>query len=83
MTILQISRLRHRKVKTFRNYQSWHINPGNVSIGFNPWVGKIPWRRERLPTPVFWPGEFHGLYVHGSHTLSNFHFHFQFVSTPL
>ena len=28
----------------------------------DPWVGKIPWRRERLPTPVFWPGEFHGLY---------------------
>ena len=28
--------------------------------GFYPWVGKIPWRRERLPTPVFWPGEFHG-----------------------
>ena len=26
-------------------------------------VGKIPWRRERLPTPVFWPGEFHGLYT--------------------
>ena len=22
----------------------------------------IPWRRERLPTPVFWAGEFHGLY---------------------
>ena len=30
--------------------------------GFSPWVGKIPWRRERLPTPVFWPGEFHRLY---------------------
>ena len=28
--------------------------------GFDPWVGKIPWRRERLPTSVFWPGEFHG-----------------------
>ena len=27
---------------------------------FDPWVGKIPWRRERLPTPVLWPGEFHG-----------------------
>ena len=26
------------------------------------WVGKIPWRREKLPTPVFLPGEFHGLY---------------------
>ena len=30
--------------------------------GFNSWAGKIPWRREQLPTPVFWPGEFHGLY---------------------
>ena len=26
------------------------------------WVGKIPWKRERLPTLVFWPGEFHELY---------------------
>ena len=26
------------------------------------WVRKIPWRTERLPTPVFWPGEFHELY---------------------
>ena len=34
----------------------------NVRPGFNPWVGKIPWRKERLPTPVFWPGEFHRLY---------------------
>ena len=25
-------------------------------------LGRFPWRRERLPTPVFWPGEFHGLY---------------------
>ena len=29
---------------------------------FNSWVRKIRWRRDRLPTPVFWPGEFHGLY---------------------
>ena len=28
--------------------------------GFDPWVGKIPWRRAWLPTPVFLPGEFHG-----------------------
>ena len=26
-----------------------------------PLVGKIPWRREWLPTPVLWPGEFHWL----------------------
>ena len=30
--------------------------------GFVPWVGKITWRMEQLPTPVFWPGEFQGLY---------------------
>ena len=30
--------------------------------GFHPWDGKMPWRRKRLPTPVFWPEEFHGLY---------------------
>ena len=28
--------------------------------GFNPWVGKIPWRGEWQPTPVFLPGKFHG-----------------------
>ena len=24
---------------------------------FNPWVGKIPWQRKWLPTPVFLPGK--------------------------
>ena len=28
--------------------------------GFHPWVGKILWRRERLTTPAFSPGESHG-----------------------
>ena len=49
---------------------------GEESAGFDPWVGKIPWRREQLPTPVFWPGEFHGLLhgiVRGQTQLSNFH----------
>ena len=27
---------------------------------FDPWVGKIPWRREWQPSPVFLPGELHG-----------------------
>ena len=31
-------------------------------LGSIPGIRKIPWRRERLPTPVFWSGEFHGLY---------------------
>ena len=29
--------------------------------GFSPWVGKIPWRRTWQLTPVFLPGEPHGL----------------------
>jgi len=33
-------------------------NPGD--LGFDSWVGKIPQRRKWQPTPVFFPGEFHG-----------------------
>ena len=29
-------------------------------LGFDPWVGKIPWRRKWQPTPVVLPGESHG-----------------------
>ena len=33
---------------------------------WDTWVQPLgwedPWRREWLHTPVFWPGEFHGLY---------------------
>ena len=28
--------------------------------GFDPWVGKLPWRRKWQPTPVFLPGKSHG-----------------------
>ena len=28
--------------------------------GFDPWVGKISWRRKQQPTPVFLPGKSHG-----------------------
>ena len=38
---------------------------------FDPWVGKIPWRRGRLPTSVIWPGEFHGLCISWDHKESN------------
>ena len=37
--------------------------PAMQETKFDPEVKKIPWRRERLSTPVFWPGEFHGLYT--------------------
>ena len=41
--------------------------PAVWETGFDLWVGKIPWRRERLPTPVFWPREFLGLYSPWGH----------------
>ena len=32
-----------------------------TQVYFNSWVGKISWRREWQPTPVFLPEEFHPL----------------------
>ena len=37
-------------------------------LGLIPWLGRSPWRKEWLPTPVLWPGELHGAWqdtVHG------------------
>ena len=53
---------------------------------FDPWVGKIPWRRKWQPTPVFLPGKSHGWrslvgYSPWGHkesdTTERLHFHFQ------
>ena len=48
---------------------------------FDSWVRKVPWRREWLPTPVFWPDEFQGLYTlwscrvrHNWATFTSLHF---------
>ena len=40
--------------------RQWRVCLQFGKAGFNPSVGKIPWRSEWLPTPVFLPGEFHG-----------------------
>ena len=33
---------------------------GHKRRWFDPWVGKIPWRRKWQPTPIFLPGKFYG-----------------------
>jgi len=33
------------------------IKESACSVGDDPWVRKIPWRRAWQPTPVFLPGE--------------------------
>ena len=45
--------------------------PAMWETWFDLWVGKTPWRRERLPIPVFWPGEFHGMYSPWGHKESD------------
>ena len=34
--------------------------PAMQETRFDPWVGKIPWRRAWLPSPALLPGESHG-----------------------
>ena len=46
-------------------------------LRFDPWVGKIPCRRDRLPTPLLWPGEL----TKSQTQLSSFHFNFILRST--
>ena len=57
---------------------------------FDPWVGKIPWKRKWQPTLVFLPGEFHGWksladyspwYCKESDMTEQLHFHFSFQLT--
>ena len=45
-------------------------NAGYLS-SIDPWVGKIPWRKEQLPSLVFWPGEFHELHSPWGHKESD------------
>ena len=43
----------------------------NLPVMWETWVwslvGRVPWKRERLPTPVLWPEELHGLYSPWGH----------------
>ena len=57
-----MKKLRHRKAQ---GGLPWWLSGKESACqcrrcGFNPWVGKIPWRRQWQPTPVFLPGKSHG-----------------------
>ena len=89
-----LSVIRKRQIKTTRrNYYKLSrmskIKMANYTVclqcrrpGFDPWVEKIPWRREWLPTPVFllensmdrgvWQATVHGV-VKSQTELSDFH----------
>ena len=48
------------QLKAFLVAQRIKRLPAKQDPGFDPWVGKIPWRRKWQPTPVFLLGESHG-----------------------
>ena len=52
-------------------------------LGLIPGLGRFPWRREQLPTPVFWPGEFMDCIVHGITNSQTRLGHFDFPSLLL
>ena len=66
----------------FQHFVAFCFNCGKIYIGSNgkesarnagdlgwiPGLGRSPWRREGLPTPVFLPGESHGQGSLGGHS---------------
>ena len=50
----------------FEGFSWWRMCLQLGRPGFSPWVGKISWRREWKPTPLFLPGESHRLQSMGS-----------------
>ena len=61
----------HKELDTTERLSDWTkvalvvknppANAGDLrDPGFNPWIGKVPWRRAQQPTLVFLSGESHG-----------------------
>ena len=55
-------RICHWEDSSFRNliFKKMYLSASMRGTGrrsFDPWVGKIPWRRKWQPTPVFLPGK--------------------------
>ena len=54
----------HSSILAWRGF-TWWLRDKEICLqcrrpGFDPWVRKIPWRREWQPSPVFLPGESQG-----------------------
>ena len=54
------SRVRRKIASHYGLAQMVKNLPAMQETRFNPWIRKIPWRSEWLPTPILLPGEFHG-----------------------
>ena len=56
--------------------------PAMRETWFDTWVGKIPWRREWLPTSVFLPGESPQTEVSGG-IISQIVFNISYLNNPV
>ena len=54
---LQLSNWLHLCVLVVKNPPANAGDIRDAGLGWDPWVGKIPWRRAQQPTPVFLPVE--------------------------
>jgi len=52
--------IRFTPIKGFPDGSVVKIHLPSRRCGFEPWVGKIAWRRKWQPTPVFFLGKSHG-----------------------
>ena len=54
---IYISNLAHTHTHTHTYVKNMPVNVGDIRLGLDPWVGKIPWRRAWQPSSVFLSGE--------------------------
>ena len=66
-----MTRVRAREGQLGKKIHTWGLPGGSAGkesacnagdLGSIPGLGTSPEEGKGLPTPVFWPGEFHGLY---------------------
>ena len=61
LAVLQKVKHNYQVTQSFpHGSDSKRICPQRRRPGFDPWAGKIPWKRKWLPSPVFWPEKSHG-----------------------
>ena len=57
MALFLLYLLKESRTKNQSNSSSWLLGLQCGRPGYNPWVGKTPWRRAWQPTPAFLSGE--------------------------
>ena len=77
----EMGQVTHSSILWLPLWLRWlRICPQCRRAGFDPWVGKIPWRKAWPPIPVFWPRKCHGLYSLWGHRVGHDEATFTFIN---